>query len=234
MNAPDWFCQDPFIVCERIQAHLFSTLPDADADVTAEYLVEVLPEEWCDLYRRLNPEPSNIYEFFVDDQKRFKYLFDLSTELVQQGGQLSENAVTDRVVAVYGRSYAHTEKRDASRMRGFLGGPLIAEGSRFDKGHFIGHAMGGGLDVNLFPQRPEVNRGWSERGKVYRAMERYCAKHPGTFCFFRPIYCDRSWHPCLIEYGVLKQDGELWVEVFDNCIHPDHTLERRTYPKNRP
>jgi len=45
------------------------------------------------------------------------------------------------------------------------------------------------------------------RGKVFRAMERHCSENPGTFCFSRPIYCDRSWHPCMIEYGLLTKEG---------------------------
>jgi hypothetical protein len=54
------------------------------------------------------------------------------------------------------------------------------------------------------------------QGKVYRAMETYCAQNEGTFCFSRPVYCDFSTWPFVLEYGVLKQDGTLWVECFDN------------------
>ena len=45
---------------------------------------------------------------------------------------------------------------------------------RRDKGHFIAHAIGGGLDMNIFSQARDLNRGISEQGKVYRLMERYC------------------------------------------------------------
>ena len=47
-------------------------------------------------------------------------------------------------------------------------------------------------------------------------METYCYENPGTFCFSRPIYTDGSSVPRLLEFGVLKDDGNLWVEVFDN------------------
>jgi len=30
------------------------------------------------------------------------------------------------------------------------------------------------------------------------------------------IYSDDSWVPSSLEYGVLKPDGELWVEWFEN------------------
>lgn len=47
-------------------------------------------------------------------------------------------------------------------------------------------------------------------------MEKYCREQEGTFCFSRPIYCDGSNVPRWLEFGVLKSDGTLWVEVFDN------------------
>jgi hypothetical protein len=92
-----------------------------------------------------------------------------------------------------------------------------ANQNRYDKGHFIGHAMGGLLHINLFPQSKSINRGWSELGKLYRKMERYCEKNPGTYCFSRPIYAGYSAHPQLIEFGVLKHDGHFWVNQFPNC-----------------
>lgn len=87
---------------------------------------------------------------------------------------------------------------------------------RYDRGHFLAHAAGGGLDVNLFPQLAEVNRGWSERGKVFRAMERICLARPGTYSFARPIYTTRTDHPYLVEFGLVVDDG-LRVELFPNC-----------------
>jgi hypothetical protein len=77
--------------------------------------------------------------------------------------------------------------------------------NRFDKGHFIGHALGGLLHINLFPQSREINRGWSELGKLYRKMEQYCEKNTGTYCFSRPIYGGYSAHPSVIEFGALKE-----------------------------
>ena len=105
-------------------------------------------------------------------------------------------------------------------MRGRPLGPVdfISENDRaiYDKGHFIAHSLGGGLEINIFPQLRDTNRGWSERGKIFRAMETYCLQHPGTYCFSHPSYLGKSWHPAAIEYGVLKADGELWVERFEN------------------
>lgn len=187
---------------------------EEDAEGVAAYLMEALPDEWCDAYRRMTPTPTNVFQ--VSDHG-FQFLFDLACELVHKGEVAEEEAVEDRVVAAFGLSQAASHGRDASRMRGFLGGGLEpTEAGPTDKGHFIGHAQGGGLDINLFPQLRDVNRGWSERGKVYREMERYCAEHPGTFCFSRPIYADGSWRPTAIEYGVLTGPRTLWVERFEN------------------
>lgn len=135
------------------------------------------------------------------------YLFDLTLE---------------RVVVAYGLSQRPAKARDASRMRGFpdvgrtFAARLGAEAPAADKGHFLAHAAGGELDVNLFPQRRDLNRGWSEEGKLYRRMERRIAGRPGTFHFHRPLYGDASWLPWRLELGVLLDDREWWVERFDN------------------
>ena len=80
----------------------------------------------------------------------------------------------------------------------------------------MAHSIGGGFDVNLFSQERRLNRGWSARGKIYRQMEKYCHHHEGAFCFSRPIYTDASSVPRWLEFGVLKTDDTLWVEVFEN------------------
>lgn len=189
---------------------ILSELSSTETETIIQFLCDVLPDEWCEKYREMTPTETNILQF---NDNGFEFLFDFSSELVSQGVVTSDQAVEDRVVAVFGKSIQTSIKRDASRIRGFLGGPIKTEST--DKGHFIGHALGGGLDVNLFPQRKDINRGWSKRGKIFRAMERYCSKNPGTFCFSRPIYCDGSWRPCMIEYGVLTNTG-IWVEIFEN------------------
>jgi hypothetical protein len=88
-----------------------------------------------------------------------------------------------------------------------------------DKGHFIAHSIGGAVDrleINVFVQRRDLNRYRSVEGKRYREMEKYCAQHPGTFCFSRPIYEDETSIPALLDFGVLRDDGALWIDTFDN------------------
>ena len=82
----------------------------------------------------------------------------------------------------------------------------------------MGHASGGQLDINLFPHRRELNRGWSAEGKVFRALEKYVADNPGTFFYHRPIYDDDSWIPATLEYGVLKENKVWCVEAFANKL----------------
>jgi len=193
--------------------HILSKLSTSDIEEIIKFLEEVLPSEWCEKYREMTPTVTNILQF---NDNSFEFLFDFSSELVNKDVVPCDQAVEDRVVAVFGRSQPSSKKRDASRMKGFLGPSSNVFGNNYDKGHFIGHALGGGLDVNLFPQQRGINRGWSRRGKVFRAMERHCSENPGTFCFSRPIYCDRSWHPSMIEYGLLTKEGKFWVEKFEN------------------
>ena len=122
----------------------------------------------------------------------------------------------DRVVAVWGRSRGEpAPSRDKSRVSGFLRRVWSSRFPNSDRGHFFAHTMGGGLDINLFPQDFRLNR----RG-LWRKMEHYCATHPNTFCFVRPIYHDAGWRPHLLEYGIFKMriDGDLefWGHAFQN------------------
>lgn len=128
----------------------------------------------------------------------------------------------ERVVLAYGISTKPTTGRDASRMRRFpdvnVGVRANLGGSSFDadRGHFLSHASGGALDINLFPQRRELNRGWSAEGKTFRRMEACVAARPGTFHFHRAFYDDDTWIPDRLQYGVLTDDHSWWVENFAN------------------
>ena len=75
-----------------------------------------------------------------------------------------------------------------------------------------------GHELNVFIQRRDLNRGWSEAGKRFRAMEKYCSNNVGTFCFIRPIYLNETSQPAFFEYGVLRSTKDLWVELFDNRL----------------
>jgi len=189
-----------------------------------EYLRHELPDFWCYEYEKMtftedypySPDELQIMSIPLD---RVAYLYDMGDTYDE--GDRNNLRVESRIVAAYGYSQSPKTLRDVSRMRGWLGATdqyprFINSEMKYDKGHFIAHQSGGGLDINLFFQRRDINRGWSESGKIYRAMEKYCAVNLGTFCFSRPFYNDRSWHPCAIEYGLVTQEGKFWVERFEN------------------
>ncbi len=128
----------------------------------------------------------------------------------------------ERVTLAYALSVRQLMKRDAGRTRGFpdvnANGQVTPASKMFvaDKGHFLGHASGGILDINLFPHRRELNQGRSPEGRRFRSMERHVAEHPGTFFYHRPSYNDETWIPQYLEYGVLIDDTRWWVDTFRN------------------
>jgi len=130
--------------------------------------------------------------------------------------------VAERVVGAYGISVEQQRRRDTSRMRGFpnvnIGVRAVLGGRAFlaDRGHLLGHASGGVMDINLFPQRRELNRGWSPEGRQFREMERFVSAHLGVFFYHRPLYDDDTWIPCQLEYGVLVDDLQWWIKRFRN------------------
>jgi hypothetical protein len=171
-------------------------------------LTETLVDTWIDHYHdMISHEP---YILDVPD-RGFNFLFDLT---LAKHDKNDPNRPDDRVVAAYGLSRAPEANRDASRIRGF--GKIGVDKGATDKGHLMAHSMGGSLDINVFPQSPDVNRGRSAEGRRYRAMERYAAKHPGTFVFSRLIYGDDSWVPRAVEYGILLPERAWWIDRFPN------------------
>jgi hypothetical protein len=207
-------------IMDAIFARYDDILDDAPADDLTQvirYLSDELSDLWCYEYEEMTftpDSPHNDCDIGVIRQDSFTYLHD-SSDLTLFADP-DNPRVDDRLIAVYGHSHPPLTRRDASRMRGWLGATDARFAGRYDKGHFISHAAGGELTLNLFFQRREINRGWSVRGRLYREMERYCAAHPGTFCFSRPLYCDRTWHPCAVELGLVMSEGVFWVERFDN------------------
>lgn len=169
-------------------------LPDVIAG-----LMERLPDEWAKGYAAMPGAGSDLVSIV---QHGYIYLFDINAE---------------RVVVAFGQSTPTSTARDSSRMQGFLKKMSDRFNGRGDKGHIMSHAQGGGMDINLFPQRPDVNRGRSKDGKIYRELERYCSMNPTAFCFSRLLYSDATWVPNEIEYGVLYHAKQFRVERVSNA-----------------
>lgn len=186
-------------------------------ETVEDFLRAELPHVWHDAYLAMTP--GRRVNLSVIPRGTFEYFYDDHDTLVATGVVPDELNVESRVVAVIGTSSPEPRPRDDSRLRGWLGPTDNTFGKAWDKGHFIAHTIGGavkGWELNVFVQRRDLNRGWSAAGSRYRAMEKYCAGNAGVLCWSRPVYSDGSAMPLQIEFGVLKRDGELWVETFDN------------------
>jgi hypothetical protein len=127
------------------------TAPDAWKDA-ADHLIDAILEDY-------RAAPGVKPEIVETSSSNFSYLFDVSSE---------------RLVAAYGVSRGkHTGKRDSARMRGSpLGGP-----KGYHRGHAIPHTLGGPLDINLVPQKGEVNIG------KFRTLEIQAVDTAGAFYF---------------------------------------------------
>lgn len=198
----------------------YETLIKEAGNCSAENLISFLSEElrylWRDAYLQMMPRATEIVRM---QRGPFEYIFDDYATLETTGAVPYSPDAEARLVAVLGRSEPKIEKRDDGRLRGWVGPTEKMFGCEWDKGHFIAHSIGGAADrweLNVFVQRRELNRGWSEAGKRFREMEEYCGLNPATFCFSRPLYVDQTAKPAFIEFGLLKKDGKLWVECFDN------------------
>jgi hypothetical protein len=190
--------------------------PAGSYEAAVVFLSRELPPLWLGAYRSFTRRRTEVVSITRGD---FEFLFDDYTSLEAQGVVPEDPREEGRVVAVYGCSVPVPRRRDDHRLRGWVGATERFFGKGWDKGHFIAHSIGGaviGSELNVFVQQRAMNRGWSQEGKRFRAMETYCASNAGTFCFARPIYADGSAQPTLLELGVLRRPRDLWVETFDN------------------
>ncbi len=177
-----------------------------------QLLRQELPYLWREAYQSMTPRLTHIS---IVTHGTFDYVYDDYATLEAMGTVEVDGATESRLVGAVGfsRPNLRTRRHDDSRLRGWVGPTGATFGSDWDKGHFIAHSIGGavdGVEANVFRQLRSVNRG------AYRRMEKYCAGNPGVLCFSRPLYADESANPSQIEFGVLKPDGDLWVEMFEN------------------
>jgi hypothetical protein len=190
---------------------------DCDLDSAIAHLSDTLPYLWVSAYHdSASPRQTDICRIRVDT---FEYIYDDYATLEAKGIAPDDTEDEARIVAVLGQSASQKKARDDSRLRGWVGATGKYFGDAWDKGHFMAHSIGGSVDhaeLNVFIQKRGLNRGWTDQGKRFRAMEQYCERHPSTFCFSRPIYTDGTAKPSFLEFGVLKSEKDLWVECFEN------------------
>lgn len=185
-----------------------------------EEMVKKLKEdfipEWVYSYKMLKSAFKLSAELLLIRLNGFEYIYDCEPQSAPAAGL--ENP-EPRVVVVYGTTDPQPVKRDDARLKGWVGPTQKIFGKEWDKGHFIAHVIGGRVDnqeINVFQQLRSLNRGWSEQGKKFRKMETYCSKNKGLFCFHRPVYFGLTAIPDFLEFGVLRPNGNLWVEYFNN------------------
>lgn len=195
---------------------ILAEIPALTYHERVRHLLDHAPKRWTAAYRAATLHPSDLHTV---SHNGFHYLFDcfpmFTPEFVADAG----NPIEPRMVVAYGVSSPNAGARDDYRLRGWVGATETFFGKEWDKGHFIAHSMGGAVDLvelNVFLHLRSLNRGWSDQGKIFRSMEKACSHHAGTFCFHRALYDDSSNRPAHLEFGLLRQDGTLWVEQFDN------------------
>lgn len=140
------------------------------------------------------------------EQSGAHYLFDFasSTDLSRE----------DRTVAAWAQTPSVVKPRDIAYQRRFPMAPG-GLGAAVDRGHLIPHLSGGEFGPNIFRQDRALNRGWSEEGRRYRALEREAAATQGALYFAHLLYDDDTAYPVAIEIGLLR-GSTLHVEHFDN------------------
>jgi hypothetical protein len=108
------------------------------SDIVAE-IANLLIPIWCDDYSFTSPSAQIVEVETGESGASFSYLFDLTL---------------DRNIVACGIPSASKHQRDRSRMAGH---PL-ANSARYDRGHLMANATGGGCDINLVPQLAKINR----------------------------------------------------------------------------
>ena len=208
-------------------AKFAQTLCGMDYKTAAADARKWLHFDWEETYIARTPFPNDIVLF---DRGEITYCIDCRFEPDMRliAGKefvpiLPEQIKKEgRLVVAFGFSRPVTAKHPSSSgtgMRGFIGRTEKYLGADYDKGHFIGHKLGGDLNWNLFPQLREINRGRSTAGKQFVQMERFCRDNPGTFFFSRPLYSDFTSRPNALEFGILKKNLSFWVAIFPNVIN---------------
>ncbi len=125
----------------------------------------------------------------------------------------------ERSVAAWRTVPDHASPRDRARQAGFpLHADLLAAG--YERGHLIARASGGPLDINLYPQAWQVNRGRSLEGKEFRRLEKLAAGNPGCLQFSRLIWTGDSAIPAAHHLLIVIDGQAVQQGVFSNVPAP--------------
>lgn len=213
---------DAAMTAHAVKYDVLQGVLDAEAPSLAEkqrLILNELPYTWEGHYLKMVTRRTWLASI---EYNGFSYHYDNYTHYEIHGLEPYSDVIEDRVIGVIGRSVpTPRSKKTATWLKGLVGPTEMRWGPQFDKGHFVAQTLGGGEQLNIFSQRRDLNRGRSEAGKIFRRMEKYCFTHPGTLLFHRPIYLEEGARPAALDFGLLMEDGKLWVERFNNRESPE-------------
>jgi hypothetical protein len=226
---------NPAIDYNGLAARYRSTSGAASEAGFFTFLLQQLPGLCCDAYDLMAGAGGEIVQL---TDHGYEFLFDLGAERVVAAfgitqynpgrrdsdrmgdflGQVTSKAELQRIASRAGSARAGRERVEKARLT-WRDRFFQTHGHQYDRGHFMSHRQGGGLDVNLFPQRADINQGRGALGAEYRAMETACVARPGVapvFCCSRPLYDDGSWVPAKLEYAVIYNPNRINARTFPN------------------
>jgi hypothetical protein len=225
----------PPINYNRLAARYRSSNPSVQETDFFAFLYQELPGLCCDAYTQMSGAGDQIVQ--LNDQG-YEFLFDLGAERVVAAfgttrynlgsrdsgrmadflGQVTSRTEQQRIARQAGPAQSARDRLDKAKLT-WRERFFQTYGHKYDRGHFMSHRQGGGLDINLFPQRADINQGRTPLGAEYRAMETACVVKLGVdpvFCCSRPIYDDDSWVPAELEYAVIHSPQRIDSRTFPN------------------
>lgn len=140
---------------ERYNAVL--KLAELSGQPLVDYLRRELSEHWLQEYLANSTHPAKIYVFTYET---FDYIYDTYQPDEKYDPLSGDSPVEARLVAAIGVSNPKSSQRDDARLRGWPIDRTADDGGPRDKGHFLGHAIGGSVDgneANVFRQLRSVN-----------------------------------------------------------------------------
>ena len=226
---------NPAIDYNRLAARYLSTSGAVKEAGFFAFLLQQLPGLCCDAYDLMAGAGGEIVQL---TDRGYEFLFDLGAERVVAAfgisqynparrdsarmadflGQVTNKTELQGIASRAGSAQAARDRVEKAKLT-WRDRFFQTYGHKYDRGHFMSHRQGGGLDINLFPQRADINQGRSALGAEYRAMETACVARPGVdpvFCCSRPLYDDGSWVPTKLEYAVIYNPNRMNVRTFPN------------------
>lgn len=208
-----------FCISEEKYQTVFDEMVAGDSEEAFEEFREETSWAWIKHYKAglTMLDIQDVGDIHATTRSGFDYLENHSFE---HSGYDAVHRDNPRMIAVHGFSRLVEDPRDDKRLRYHRDSYVREFGESrsdypYDKGHYIGHRLGGEVDDGIFAQIRKVNRGHTPY-QEFRQMEAYAQRNLGTFVFTRPIYGDASCHPFFIEFGVLRTDKRWWVRLFPN------------------